>query len=137
MAWHDTEYSAGHSRVTTSDEQVAETLKLAAAADLKPSAHGVNAFSKDHEKNKKVFDFAKKLGIRTMTANPQPDAETFASLDKLVAEYDIRIAIHNHGPGALYDKLDSVANAIKDRDPRIGACVDCGHYLASGEDPIG
>jgi sugar phosphate isomerase/epimerase len=53
-----------------------------------------------------------------------------------VTEYDIRIAIHNHGPGSLYDKLDSVVNVIKDHDPRIGACVDCGHYLSSGEDPV-
>jgi sugar phosphate isomerase/epimerase len=36
----------------------------------------------------------------------------------------------------LYDKLDDVVKAIKDRDRRIGACVDCGHYLASGEDPV-
>ena len=61
-----------------------------------------------------------KLGIRTITANPQSDAETFASLDKLVAEYDMRIAIHNHGPGAIYDKLDGVVKAIKDHDQRIG-----------------
>jgi sugar phosphate isomerase/epimerase len=59
-----------------------------------------------------------------------------ASLEKLVAEYDMRIAIHNHGPGTLYDKLDSVMQAVKGRDGRIGVCVDCGHFMASGEDPI-
>ena len=75
-------------------------------------------------------------GIRTITANPQPDADTFASLDKLVAEYDMKIAIHNHGPGALYDKLDGVMKIIQDHDKRIGACVDCGHFLRSGEDPV-
>jgi inosose dehydratase len=51
-------------------------------------------------------------------------------------EYDIRIAVHNHGPGTLYDKLESVTNAIRDHDSRIGACVDCRHFLSSGEDPI-
>ena len=61
---------------------------------------------------------------------------TFASLDKLVAEYDIRLAIHNHGPGTPYDTLDDVVGAIKGHDRRIGACVDCGHYYSSGEDPI-
>src|SRR5438067_6402272 len=107
------EFSAGsHLPATASDEQIAAARQLAATAGLRISAQGVNRFSKDHAANKRVFEFAKKLGIRTMTANHQPDAETFASLDKLVAEYDIRIAIHNHGPGALYDKLDSVANAI-------------------------
>ncbi len=136
MGVHYVELAGTHLPPTASDEQIAEALKLCADADLKISAHGVNAFSKDHEKNRKIFDFAKKLGVRTITANPQPDADTFASLDKLVAEYDMRIAIHNHGPGALYDKLDSVVKAIKDHDKRIGACVDCGHFLRSGEDPV-
>jgi len=136
MGVHYVELAGTHLPLTASDEQIAEVLKMCADADLKVSAHGVNGFTKDHEKNRKIFDFAKKLGVRTMSANPQPDAETFGSLDKLVAEYDIRIAIHNHGPGALYDKLDSVVNVIKDHDKRIGACVDCGHFLRSGEDPV-
>jgi len=136
MGVHYIEFSAGHLPPTTPDDQVAETLKLCAAAELKPSAHGVSAFSKDHEKNRKIFEFAKKIGVRNISANPQPDAETFASLDKLVAEFDLRIAIHNHGPGALYDKLESVVNIIKGHDKRIGACVDCGHFISSGEDPV-
>jgi inosose dehydratase len=136
MGVHYVELAGTHLPTTAGDEEIAETLKLCQAADLKVSAHGVNPFSKDHEKNKKIFDFCKKLGIRTISANPQPDAETFASLDKLVAEFDMRIAIHNHGPGALYDKLDSVTTIIKNHDKRIGACVDCGHFIASGEDPV-
>jgi sugar phosphate isomerase/epimerase len=136
MGVHYVELAGTHLPPTASDEQIAETLKMCADADLKISAHGVNAFSKDHEKNRKIFEFAKKLGVRTITANPQPDAETFGSLDKLVAQYDMRIAVHNHGPSALYDKLDSVTKAIKDHDKRIGACVDCGHFLRSGEDPV-
>lgn len=138
MGVHYVEFSAGphHLPPTASDEQIAEALKLCAAAGLKVTAHGVNNFSKNHDNNKKIFDFAKKLGIRTITANPQPYADTFASLDKLVAEYDMKIAIHNHGPGALYDKLDGIVKVIKDHDKRIGACVDCGHFLRSGEDPV-
>jgi len=131
------EFSAStHLPNTASDEQIATARQLALAAGLKITAHGVNRFSSDHAANKRVFEFAKKLGIRTITANPQPDAQTFASLGKLVAEYDMRLAIHNHGPGTLYDKLQDVAKVIKDVDPRIGACVDCGHYLSSGEDPV-
>jgi len=136
MGVHYVELAGTHLPPTASDEQIAEVLKLCADADLKISAHGVNAFSKDHEKNRKIFEFVRKVGAKTISANPQPDKETFDSLDKLVAEYDIRIAIHNHGPGALYDKLDSVTKVIKDHDKRIGACVDCGHFLRSGEDPV-
>jgi sugar phosphate isomerase/epimerase len=131
------EFSASaHLPSLATDEQIREARRLAAMAGLKVTAHGANRFSNDHAANRRVFEFARKLGIRTITANPQSDAETFASLERLVAEYDMRIAIHNHGPGAVYDKLDSVVKAIKDRDQRIGACIDCGHYLASGEDPV-
>jgi len=131
------EFSAGsHLPASASDEQISEARSLAAKAGLKVTAQGVNRFSQDHATNQRIFEFAKKLGIRTMTANPQPDAQTFASLDKLVAEYDIRLAIHNHGPGTLYDKLDDVVRAIQGHDKRIGACVDCGHFLSSGEDPV-
>lgn len=137
MGVHYVEFSASsHLPATAADEQIVTARQLAASAGLKITAQGVNRFSGDHAANKRVFEFARKLGIRTITANPQPDAETFDSLDKLVAEYDLRIAIHNHGPGTLYDKLNDVVKAIKDRDKRIGACVDCGHFIASGEDPV-
>jgi inosose dehydratase len=131
------EFSASaHLPATANDQQIAEARQLAAAAGLRISAQGVNRFTSDHAANRRVFEFAKKLGIRIITANPQPDSDTFASLEKLVAEYDMRIAVHNHGPGSLYDKLTDVTKVLKDRDPRIGACVDCGHFIASGEDPL-
>ncbi|HEY2413334.1 MAG TPA: sugar phosphate isomerase/epimerase family protein [Pirellulaceae bacterium] len=131
------EFSASaHLPATASDEKIIQARQLAEQAGLRISAQGVNRFSSDHAANRRVFEFAKKLGIRIITANPQPDADTFASLEKLVAEYDLRIAIHNHGPGSLYDKLTDVTKVLKDRDPRIGACVDCGHFIASGEDPL-
>ena len=46
------------------------------------------------------------------------------------------IAIHNHGPGANYDKIRDVEEVVRDRHPKIGACVDTGHYLRSDEDPV-
>lgn len=134
MQVHYVEYAGKHCPNQATDAELANILKLTSDAGLKVSAHGVNRFTKDHDANKNVFDFAKKLGIRTITADPAPDA--FDSLDKLVAEYDIRIAIHNHGPTHRYNKVESVASAIKGHDKRIGACVDCGHYLRSGEDPV-
>lgn len=134
MGVHYVEMFSKHLDPNGTPEQDAAVKKLLAAADIKLTAHGVNNFSKNHEANKKVFDFAKRIGFKTITANPQPDA--FDSLDKLVAEYDIRIAIHNHGPGALFDKLEGLTKAIKGHDKRIGACVDCGHYIRSGEDPV-
>ena len=134
MGVHYAEFYGKHLDPKADDAKIAEVQGLLKAADIKLAGHGVHGFTKDHEANKRLFDFAKKIGVKVITANPEPDS--FDSLDKLVAEYDIRIAIHNHGPGALFDKLDSVTSAIKGRDKRIGACVDCGHYISSGEDPV-
>ena len=134
MGLHYAEFYSKHLAVDATDDQIADTKKLLATAGITLNAHGVSGFSKNHDANRKVFDFAKRAGIKNITANPEPDA--FDSLDKLVAEYDIRICIHNHGPGALFDKISSVLDAVEGRDPRIGACVDTGHFIRSGEDPV-
>jgi sugar phosphate isomerase/epimerase len=134
MGVHYVEFYGKHLDPKASEDQIAETLKLLESADVKLAGHGVHGFSKNHEANKALFDFAKKAGVKVITANPAKDS--FDSLEKLVAEYDIRIAIHNHGPNALYDKLSDVQEVVKGRDKRIGACVDCGHFLRSGEDPV-
>ena len=97
------------------------------------TAHGVNRLTKDHEKNKKLFAFAKAAGIRTLSADPDPDS--FESLDSLVKEYDVRVAIHNHGPKHRYNKVVDTLQAIEGHDERIGACADLGHYIRSGEKP--
>jgi sugar phosphate isomerase/epimerase len=119
---------------SSNGEQISAMNQKLAGHQLKVLSHGVHAFSKDHQANKRLFDFAKRAGIRNLTADPTEDA--FDSLDKLVAEYDIRIAIHNHGPGSRYDKVDSVLNAIKNRHPNVGACADLGHFIRSAEDPV-
>jgi inosose dehydratase len=136
MGVHHVELFSKHLDPKGTAEQDAAVKKLVAAAGIRISAHGVNNFSPDHEANRKLFDFARRIGFPTITSNFKPETATLASLDKLVAEYDIRIAIHNHGPGSQFDKLESVTSAIAGHDQRIGACVDCGHFLSSGEDPI-
>lgn len=98
------------------------------------SAHGVNRFTKDAAANRKMFEFAKAAGIRTFGADPDPDS--FASLDELVKEFDIRVAIHNHGPTHRYNKAIDVLQAVEKYDSRIGACADLGHFLRSGERPV-
>ncbi|SRR5581483_9429499 len=95
---------------------------------------GVQGFDGDADKAKNVFEFAKAMKIRVISADPAP--ESFEHLERLVRQYNIRIAIHNHGPGARYDKLQSVMQALNGRHPLIGACIDTGHALRSGEDPV-
>lgn len=131
---HHAEFYQKHVPLESTAGQLAELQKKLKTAGVTMSAHGVNGFSSDHEANRRIFEFARRAGIKNITANPQPDS--FESLDKLVADYDIRICIHNHGPDALYDKIDDVVDAVAGHDPRIGACVDTGHFIRSREDPI-
>lgn len=128
------EFFGGHFPLESNDEQISAMRQSLEAAGLTALGHGVNGFSADHEANRRIFDFAQRAGIRNLSADPSPDS--FDSLDKLVAEYDVRIAIHNHGPKARYDKIVDVLRAVEKHDPRIGACADLGHYIRSGEDPI-
>jgi sugar phosphate isomerase/epimerase len=134
LGLHYIEFFSAHYPLNADADQVARMNALLAKPQIKPTAHGVNGFSKDHAANRRVFEFAKRAGIKTITADPAPDS--FDSLDKLVAEFDVRIAIHNHGPGARYDKLASVQKAVAGHHKLIGACVDTGHTLRSDEDPV-
>lgn len=103
-------------------------------ADVKVVGYGVVHLSDDRDANRRIFDFAKTMGLEYLSADPEPAA--FDILDKLVEEYGIAVGIHNHGPGHRYDKIDKIAKAIKDHDNRIGCCIDTGHFLRSREDPV-
>lgn len=131
---HWVEFFRAHYPPTLNEETIGEMTKMLKKYDISISAHGVQGFNANHAANEQFFKFAKAAGIRNISADPTPDS--FESLDKLVKEYDIRIAIHNHGPGHRYDKVADVLKAVKDHDKRIGFCADLGHYIRSGEDPV-
>ncbi len=133
LGFEQVELFSGMLPINASPEQIAEMKAKVADLGMTISAHGVNPFGKDFAANRKTFEFAKALGIRNISADPEP--ESFANLDELVKEFDIRVAIHNHGPRARYNKAVDVLNAIEGHDERIGACADLGHYIRSGEQP--
>lgn len=120
--------------ITDDMAAIAAQRKLADDLGLVLSAHSVNRFTKDAAANRKVFAYAKALGVPILGADPDPDS--FASLDDLVKEFDIKIAIHNHGPRHRYNKVVDVLRAIEGRDLRIGALADLGHFIRSGEKPV-
>ena len=134
LGLHFAEFYSKHLPLDSTEERIQETLKLLSDADIRLVAHGVNDFTQDDAANRKIFEFARRAGIRNITSNPQPDS--FDSLDKLCAEFDIRVCIHNHGPGSQYDKIADVTRAVKDRHAHIGACIDTGHFIRSAEDPV-
>lgn len=126
-------YSA-HIPLTTDPAQVAALQEKLRAARVRLRAHGVTRFTKDAAASRRTFEAARALGVGVISADPDPDA--YDLVNELVKEFDIKIAIHNHGPGHRYDKLQQVVDAVKGRDVRFGACVDTGHFLRSGEDPV-
>ncbi len=134
LGLHSVELFSSHFPLNASDADIEAMKSKTQALGIKMMGHGVNPFTKDHEANRRWFEFAKKAGIRNISADPTEDS--FGSLDKLCEEYQIRIAIHNHGPGARYSKVTDVLNAIKGHNPLIGACADLGHYIRSAEDPV-
>lgn len=134
IGFEQVEFYSGMFPLESSKEQIDAIVGKVKQHGLKISAHGVNRFTKDAAANRKIFEFAKAAGIKNLSADPDPDS--FDSLNDLVKEFDIRIAIHNHGPKHRYNKATDVLSAIEKRDVRIGACADLGHYIRSGERPV-
>jgi sugar phosphate isomerase/epimerase len=80
------------------------------------------------------FRYAKAAGMRMIIGAPNP--ELLGLVEKKVREFDIRLAIHNHGPeDKLYPTPASIYEKIANLDPRIGLCVDIGHTVRAGVDP--
>ena len=134
LGLHFIEFFRAHYPTVPDPKKIAEMNAKLKKHDLTVSCHGVQSFTKDHAENRKMFEFAKMAGIKNISANPTPDS--FDSLDNLVDEFDIRIAIHNHGPDALYDQPVDAWKAVAGHDRRIGFCADLGHYIRSGIDPV-
>ncbi|MHC4243174.1 MAG: sugar phosphate isomerase/epimerase family protein [Planctomycetota bacterium] len=82
-----------------------------------------------------AFDYAKVAGMKVIIGVPAP--ELLQLVNKKVQQYDIKVAIHNHGPGdKLYPTPAKAVERIKDLDKRIGLCHDIGHTIRIGSDPI-
>jgi sugar phosphate isomerase/epimerase len=101
-----------------------EMSKRLADHGVKVLSIGVGPYSKA------MFDFAKEMGIENIVSEPR--FEDFDKLDKLVEEYGINLAIHDHPKPSPYWNPDTVIEHVKDHNKRIGACCDTGHWMRSG-----
>jgi sugar phosphate isomerase/epimerase len=117
----------------SSPELRAEIKKKFAAAGMKPVAFGVTKLTADEAADRKIFDFAKEMGIGVIVSEPPADA--FDMLDKLTHEYGIRVAIHNHPKPNPNWEPEAVLKEIDDHK-LIGACADVGHWTRSGLNTI-
>ena len=126
------EFYSKHIPVESSPEKLKGILKLCHEYDVTPVGFGVSPFTKNHDANRKFFDFGKAIGVKYLSADPTPDS--FDSLDKLCEEYKIAIAIHPHGPQGKGQRhrwwsAEVIMKAIKDHNKLIGTCLDTGHLV--------
>ena len=130
------EFYQKHCPLTDKPDAIKAFLSVCKEYGVTPRAWGVQHFSKDHDANKRIFDFGKALGLKMFSASPDKDA--FDSLDKCCEEYKIAIGIHPHGPigGGRLDQWYSaeiILAAVKDHHQLIGACLDTGHLIRSAQ----
>jgi len=117
-----------------SDENIQWVKKILGQLGLQLVSYGVVGFDNTEKDMRRVFDFAKELGIWTIVTEPEFD--DFDLLEQIVQEYGINIAIHNHPFPNKYARPEEVLKRIEGRDARIGACVDTGHWMRSGIEPL-
>jgi sugar phosphate isomerase/epimerase len=121
----------------TDSKEEAAALADYAAAGIKLHAAGAIYFTKDEDADiRSKFEYCKRAGISGIVAG-DPAPETLPRIEKFVKEYDIRIAIHNHGPeDKIWHSPLDVLKAVKRMDPRIGCCIDVGHTVRAGTDVV-
>lgn len=138
-----------HLKYTASDAEIA-------AFKAKCAKYGVTGYglgplyTKDNDSVRKYFEFAKRFGAKVIVGVPYDPADAKDSwtkrkgsrkqleyIDKLVKEFDIRYAIHNHGPNSpeMYPDVAYGWNLVKDLDTRIGFCLDVGWEFGCDRDP--
>jgi sugar phosphate isomerase/epimerase len=117
--------------------QEATALADYAAAGIRLHAAGAIYFAKDEDADiRSKFEYCKRAGIGVIVAG-DPAPETLPRIEKFVKEFDMRIAIHNHGPeDRIWRSPLDVLQAVKGMDPRIGCCIDVGHAARAGTDVV-
>ena len=120
-------------------DDVIEKVKAKLAQHrIKAVNYGVVGIPKDEAQARKIFEFAKKLGLYGVTTE---SVDAIDTIEKLVKEYDIRVGFHDHPKRAdnpnyrMWDP-NYVLSVVKERDHRIGSCADTGHWVRSGLKPV-
>ncbi len=121
-----------------SDDALAKVKAKLEAAKLKAVNYGVVGIPNDEAGARKIFEFAKKMGIRAVTTE---STESIDVIEKLVKEFNIGCGYHNHprradNPNYKVWDPNYILELVKNRDARIGAAADTGHWTRSGIKPV-
>jgi len=127
----DQEGTMGPGMTSEQIQMVKDKLK---SAGITLTAFGVTGLSADEATSRRTFQWCKEMGIGVINTEVREDA--FDTLEKLCAEYEIKIGLHNHPEPSYYWNPDTVLKAIEGRSKWFGACADTGHWLRSGLNPV-
>lgn len=125
-----------HLPLTSTPEQIDAARAQITGAGLTIVGIGNVNFQKDDPAQmRSKFEYAKRLGAPVIVCAPKP--EQLGALNQLVQQFDLKMAIHNHGPEDPYfPSPQSVLQAVKNLDPRCGWCMDIGHSARTGADLV-
>jgi|SRR5579871_2359631 len=125
-----------HLPIRSTPEAIAQGRKEFEDAGLIVLSGGVITFNRDDDADiRSKFEYAKLAGMPMITC--MPTAKLLPKMEKMVEEYNIKIAIHNHGKSDKnFPAPQDAFKAIKDMDPRCGLCIDVGHTAEAGVDPV-
>ncbi len=135
LSLEEPKVSWGHD---ASDEVIQKVKDKLAQHKVKAVNYGVVGIPKDETAARKIFEFAKKMELYAVTTE---SVEAIDTIEKMVKEFDIRVAFHDHPKQAgnpnyrMWDP-NYVLSVVKNRDARIGSCADTGHWITSGVDPV-
>ena len=119
--------------LSSSEEKIRSVVSQFQQNGINMYAVGV-IYMKSKEAVDQAFDYAKKVGVNMIVGVPTYDLLDYA--ETKVKLMNIRLAIHNHGPeDELYPGPQQVYDRIKNRDPRVGLCLDIGHATRAGVNP--
>lgn len=123
-----------HLPLNSTPQQITEVLAKFRAANIEVYTVGV-IYMKTEAEVDRAFDYAKRVGVNMIVG--VPTYELLDYTEKKVKAFDIKMAIHNHGPeDKLYPAPDDIYNRIAKMDKRMGICLDIGHALRAGSDLV-
>jgi inosose dehydratase len=123
-----------HIDLSHTPEERKQRAQMFRDAGLIPLSVGNVGMKNDEADIRRAFEYARDIGVSTMVCAPQKDS--IPILDKMVKEFDIKLAIHNHGPeDKQFPSPYDVWQAVQKYDKRIGLCIDVGHTARANVDP--
>lgn len=123
-----------HMPLESTPEEIAQIAGRIRNAGVELYGAGVIYMTSGEEVDR-AFEYAKQAGLKVIIG--VPDHDLLDLCNKKVQEYDIKLAIHNHGPGdEKYPSPESAYTRVSNLDPRMGLCMDIGHMVRIGLDPV-